>query len=59
MNRQLNRAMPEPEPQPFILRVLYSSYFYLSLASGLGGFVAWLIVEPFIDDRRSARNSDR
>ena len=35
-----------------ILRVLYSSYFYLSLASGLGAFVAWMIIEPFFDDDR-------
>ena len=47
----LNRALPEAEPQPFIVRMFYSSYFYLSLASGLGGFVAWLIIEPFINDR--------
>jgi Inner membrane component of T3SS, cytoplasmic domain len=43
----LNRAMPEVEPQPWILRVIYSSYFYLSLASGLGAMVAWMIMEPF------------
>ena len=46
----LNRAMPEVEPQPWILRVLYSSYFYLSLASGLGAFVAWMIIEPFFSE---------
>ena len=39
----LNRALPETTPQPFIVRVLYSSYFYLSLSSGLGAFLAWLI----------------
>jgi hypothetical protein len=47
----LNRALPEAEPQPWILRVFYSSYFYLSLASGLGGGVAWMIIEPFFNDR--------
>ena len=46
----LNRALPEIEPQPWILRVLYSSYFYLSLASGLGAFVGWMIFEPFISE---------
>jgi hypothetical protein len=46
----LHRAMPEATPQPFILRVLYSSYFYLSLAGGLGALVAWMILEPFFDD---------
>jgi hypothetical protein len=43
----LNRVMPETESQPFIVRLFYSSYFYLSLASGLGAFVAWMIIEPF------------
>jgi FHA domain len=46
----LNRALPTSDPPPFIVRVFYSSYFYLSLASGLGAFLAWMILEPFIDD---------
>jgi len=48
----LNRVLPESETQSFIVRLFYSSYFYLSLASGLGAFIAWLILEPFIDDKR-------
>ncbi len=43
----MSRAVPEAEPQLWIVRVFYSSYFYLSLASGLGAFVAWMIMEPF------------
>lgn len=54
----MSRALPEAEPTPWILRVLYSSYFYLSLASGLGAFVAWLMVEPFITDSEVARGSE-
>jgi FHA domain len=46
----LNRALPETAPQPFIVRLLYSSYFYLSLASGLGAFLGWLVLEPFFND---------
>jgi hypothetical protein len=46
----LSRALPEAGPQPWIVRVFYSSYFYLSLASGLGAFLAWLVIEPFISD---------
>ena len=51
----LNRAMPEVEPQPWILRVIYSSYFYLSLASGLGAMVAWMIMEPFFVEPMAVR----
>ena len=46
----LNRPLPETAPQPFFVRLVYSSYFYLSLASGLGAFLGWLILEPFFDD---------
>ncbi len=52
----LSRALPEIETQPWILRVVYSSYFYLSLASGLGAFVGWMIFEPFISDREIGEN---
>ncbi len=38
------------------MRVLYSSYFYLSLSSGLGAFLAWLIIEPFFDDNNAAQH---
>jgi Inner membrane component of T3SS, cytoplasmic domain len=48
----LNRALPEATTQPFIARVFYSSYFYMSLAGGLGAFVAWMSLEPFFDDKK-------
>jgi Inner membrane component of T3SS, cytoplasmic domain len=48
----LNRPLPEAVPQPFIVRLFYSSYFYLSLAGGLGAFLGWLVLEPFFDDKR-------
>ena len=51
----LQRGAQDVEPQPLILRILYSSYFYLSIASGLGGFTAWVILEPFYDDSVIAR----
>ncbi len=51
----MSRALPEVESLPWILRVLYSSYFYLSLASGLGAFVAWLMIEPFVSDAQMGR----
>ncbi|HKI20946.1 MAG TPA: FHA domain-containing protein, partial [Isosphaeraceae bacterium] len=46
----LQRAMPEATTQPFIVRVFYSSYFYLSMAGGLGALIAWMFLEPFFDD---------
>src|SRR5262249_27082903 len=46
----LRQSDPDFAPQPLIVRILYSNYFYLSIACALGGFIAWLIVEPFFDD---------
>lgn len=42
----LRAVTAEVPPQPLLQRVIYSSWFYLSLASGLGAFLAWAIVEP-------------
>lgn len=46
----LRRDIPEVPPQPLLVRVIYSSYFYLSLAGALGALCAWGILEPFFDD---------
>lgn len=48
----LRRPVPEIEPRPLLARIFLSSYFYLSVASALGGFCAWAMLEPFFDDRR-------
>ncbi len=53
----LNRSMPEVEPRPWNLRVLYSSYFYLSLASGLGAFVAWMALRAVHQRRQPGRST--
>jgi hypothetical protein len=47
----LRRAVPEIPQQPLVLRILFSSYFYLSVTSALGAFLAWAALEPFFDDR--------
>ena len=46
----LRRNVPDVEPQSLLVRILYSSYFYLSVAGGLGAFVGWLILEPFFEE---------
>ena len=51
-----DRALPETSPQPFLMRFLYSSYFYLSLAGGLGALLGWLILEPFFDDKAAVQH---
>jgi MFS family permease len=50
VQQNLRREMGEIEETPLLFRVVYSSWFYLSLASGLGALVAWMIFEPFVDD---------
>ena len=51
----LRRGVPDIPPTPLVLRILYSSCFYLSVAGGLGAFVAWLILEPFINEGNMKR----
>ncbi len=46
----LGRDAGEVAPQPLLVRVIYSSWFYLSLCSALGGFCGWALLEPFFDD---------
>jgi hypothetical protein len=48
----LRRNIPEVPPQPLIIRVIYSSYFYLSVASAIGALCAWALLEPFFDDNQ-------
>ncbi len=50
IRRAMRQSLAEQEPQPLVIRVIYSSWFYLAIASGLGAFVAWLFLEPFYDD---------
>jgi hypothetical protein len=49
--RVLRRDVPQVAPRPLLVRIVLSSYFYLSLASGLGAFIAWAVLEPFLDDQ--------
>ena len=59
MQQALRRETGPINPQPLIIRVIYSSWFYLSIASGLGAFLASrLPLEPFFDeDSCNARQS--
>jgi hypothetical protein len=54
MHESLRRDLGELPAQPLLVRVIYASWFYLAIASGLGAFVAWAILEPFFDDRAMA-----
>jgi FHA domain len=48
----LRHGVVDVSPQPLLIRVIYSTYFYLSIAGALGALTAWGIVEPFFDDDR-------
>jgi hypothetical protein len=50
----LRRDIPEVPPQPLLVRIIYSSYFYLSLAGAVGALAAWGILEPSFDDNALA-----
>ena len=54
----LRRDLGELEPQPWIVAVVYSSWFYLALAGALGAVCAWMIMEPFFTDIPVAEGDD-
>ena len=58
MQQALRRETGPINPQPLIIRVIYSSWFYLSIASGLGALAGWAILEPFIDEGRQHANHE-
>jgi hypothetical protein len=54
----LRRATPDVAPQPLVLRVIYSSYFYLSVAGLIGALVAWAVIEPYYTEARLHKDSE-
>jgi hypothetical protein len=57
MQQALRRDTGPIDPQPLLLRVIYSSWFYLAIASGLGAFIGWAVLEPFIEEGPGALRS--
>ncbi len=47
----LTRDIGDVSDQPWLIRVIYANWFYLALTGAVGGLVAWLILEPFFDDK--------
>jgi hypothetical protein len=54
----LRRAVPEVPSRPWIVRMFYSTWFYLSLAGGLGALVAWAVLEPFFVEGNERQAGD-
>jgi len=46
----LTRDMDDSPDQPWLIRIIYANWFYLSFAAGLGGLCGWAILEPFFSD---------
>ncbi len=57
MQQALRRDTGPIDPQPLIVRIIYSSWFYLSIASGLGGLLGWAVLEPFCDEKAIIRGN--
>jgi hypothetical protein len=54
MQKALRRDTGPIDPQPLVIRIIYSSWFYLSIASGCGALLAWAILEPFFEEGKNA-----
>lgn len=46
----LNRDIGPIGDQPWIVRVIYANWFYLSVCSMIGGLAGWGLLEPWFDD---------
>lgn len=57
IQEQLREAADPIDDQPWYIKLIYSSWLYLSLASGLGAFLAWMLLEPFYTE--SATEEDQ
>ncbi|MGO9115732.1 MAG: FHA domain-containing protein [Thermoguttaceae bacterium] len=54
MQQALRRDTGPIDPQPLLVRIIYSSWFYLAIASGFGALLGWALLEPFFDERTIA-----
>lgn len=53
------RRDPGPiNDRPWVVRVIFANWFYLAVCGGMGGFVGWLILEPFFDDNEVLEGID-
>jgi len=57
--KALQRDVPEVPEQPFLVRIFYSSWFYLAVAGALGALVGWAVLEPFFDDTAAGQGDIR
>jgi len=53
MQSYLRRDVGAIGNQPWVLRVIYANWFYLSIAAMLGGLAGWACLEPWYDDNWS------
>lgn len=54
----LRRDVGELEQQSWFAKIFFSSWFYLSICSGMGAFVGWLIMEPFFEDHAARETGE-
>jgi hypothetical protein len=54
----LRRDMPEAEARPLLVRVIYSSYFYLSLAGCVGALIGWGLLEGHLHESQLQQPGD-
>lgn len=53
----LQRDAEELAPRSLFARIVYSSWFYLSICCGAGALLSWSIIEPFLDDNDFRQSS--
>jgi len=50
MQKYLHRDVGPIADRPWVLRVIYANWFYLSICAMVGGLAGWAMLEPFYSD---------
>lgn len=58
MQNYLRRDAGPVSEQPWLIRIIYANWFYLSLCSMIGGLVGWILLEPWFTDGLAADAGD-
>jgi FHA domain len=54
----LRRDVGGVADQPWLIRIIYANWFYLSVCSMVGGLVGWGLLEPWYNDNRQGEEID-
>jgi hypothetical protein len=58
MQNYLRRDAGPVSDQPWLVRIIYANWFYLSMCAMVGALLGWALLEPWIDDNELQEGFD-